>query len=131
VRDRRVRFTVASEAVMGRDGPISIGFDVQLLASHGYDAHPLRGCPVCAALEAHLGELAEFSAGAGERPTEVEIDPDYSVLYDSHDAEGTDDVALDLRLLRRGDDGHPVGEVERAYLRQVRARLKALGARER
>jgi hypothetical protein len=130
VRERRVRFTVAPEAVVGNDGPISIGFDVQLLAWHGYDAHPLHGCPVCAALEALLAEVAEFSVGTGERPTEIEIDPHLAVLYESHAAAGTDDVALDLRLLRRGDDAHPVGDVERAFLSQVKGRLKALGARE-
>jgi hypothetical protein len=131
VRDRRVRFTVSPEAVLGKDGPILVGFDVRLLAWHGHDAHPLQGCPVCAALEAHLADVAAYSVGPAERPAEVEIDPDVAVLYESPDAAGTDEVALDLRLLRRGDDDHAIGEPERAYLRQVRARLKALGARER
>jgi hypothetical protein len=131
VHERRVRFTVAAEQVIGRDGPIPVGFDVRLLAWHGHEAHALESCPVCLSLEEHLRQVAEFSVGTGEKPAEIEIDPDYAALYDSHDAPGTDDVALDLRLLRRGNDDRPVGAVEQRYLKEITARLKALGAPQR
>ena len=130
IHDRRVRFTVSHEKVIGADGPVSVGFDVRLYAWHGFDAHDLQGCAVCAGLEKRLQELAEISVRTEDHPTEVEIVPEYSLLYDSRDAPGTDDVALDVRLLLRGEDDHPVGKAEEGYLKQVRARLKGLGVRE-
>jgi hypothetical protein len=130
IRERRVRFTVTPEKVIRDGAPMPVGFDVRLFAWHGRDTHALQGCAVCAALEEHLRRIAELSAGPGDKPTEVEIVPDYAVLYESRLVHDTDDVALDMRLLRRGDDDHPAGKVEEAYLKQVRARLKALGVRE-
>jgi hypothetical protein len=130
IRERRVRFTVTPEKVINDGAAIPVGFDVRLFAWHGLDSHALQGCPVCAALEEQLREVAELSVGAGEKPTEVEIAPDYAMLYDSKVLAGTDDVALDVRLLRWGDDEHPAGKIEETYLKQVRARLKALGVRE-
>ena len=131
VREHRVRFTVAPETVIRGDGRVPVGFDVRLLASHGHERHDLERCAVCAELEARLHELAEFSTRAEESPAQIEIDPDYSGLYESLDAPGTDDVALDLRLFVRGKDDHGVGDPERRFLREVKARLKVLGARER
>jgi hypothetical protein len=131
VKERRVRFTLAPERVMGADGPIPVGFDVRLLAWHGHEHHTLEACPVCASLETHLREVAEFLIGVGEKPAEIEIDPDYSALYDSRDAPGTDDLALDLRVLRRGHDDRPVGAVEERYLKEITARLKGLGVPQR
>ena len=130
IRERRVRFTVTSEKVIREDGPIPVGFDVRLFAWHGDDHHDLQGCAICANLERQLQRIAELSLRAENNPTEVEIVPDYAMLYDSHDAPGTDDVALDVRLLRRGEDDRPVGTAEEKYLKQVRARLKELGLRE-
>lgn len=131
VRTRRVRYTIAPEQVIRNGGPLAIGFDVRLFAWHGHDAHAADGCRICAYLEAHLGYIAEFLVGRDERPAEVEIDPEYAVLYDSRDAPGTDDVVLDLRLLRRGQDDCPVGPAEERYLRAVKKRLEALGIHER
>src|SRR5512138_155362 len=130
IRERRVRFTVTPEKVIRNDGPIPVGFDVRLFAWHGFDTHQLQGCEICARLERSLQEVAELSLGTDDHPTEVEIVPEYALLFDSNAAPGTDDVALDLRLLRRGDDDHPVGSVEEGYLKRIRARLKELGVHE-
>ncbi len=130
IREHRVRFTVTAERVIRDEEPIQVGFDVRLFAWHGHEVHDLQGCAACAELERKLQDVAELSIRGNESPTEVEIAPDYAMLYDSHDSPGTDDVALDIRLLRRGEDDRPVGTAEEKYLKQVRARLKDLGVRE-
>ncbi len=130
IREHRVRFTVTPERVICDEEPIQVGFDVRLFAWHGHEIHDLQGCAACAELEHNLQQVAELSIRGDASPTEIEIAPDYAMLYDSHDSPGTDDVALDIRLLRRGGDDQPVGTAEEKYLKQVRARLKDLGVRE-
>jgi len=129
-RERHVRYSIAPERAVGSEGEIPIGFDVRLFASHAHEPHVPGACPVCRQLEANLLRIAKELAARHQDQLFVEIDPEYGQLYESREVRNTDDVVLDLRLLRQGKDDRPCGPAEERCLRSIRADLKALSVHE-
>jgi hypothetical protein len=131
VRERHVHYSLSAEDVVRREtGPVHVGFDVRLFASHGGDAHAPPNCPVCRELQARLEAIARQAVqGAGD-DMQVEIAPNQGELFQSHEAREEDEVALDVRLLRRGGNDQPAGQTERSRLDQVKERLRGLGIHE-
>jgi hypothetical protein len=131
VRHHRVHYDVVPEAVVGPKGRTTVGFELRLFAVHEKGAHAVPGCSKCTALVDPLRELARCLMPSEERPTLIAIEPFGRALYDSTTVPGADEVALSVRLTHRGEYHRAVDACEERCLKEMRARLKALGIAER
>lgn len=130
VREHHVHFEVQPEVVILGSERRKVGYEVRLWAVHPKGARALPGCGKCRALLDDLRRLAAEVLPRDERPTRYAIEPPSPALYVSSVVEGADEVGLGVRLLHRSDYGRPVDACEERCLREIRQRLKALGARE-
>lgn len=131
VRAHHVHFDVSPEVAFGKEERWTVGFLVRLWAVHDKGDTALPGCPKCVHLVEDLRRLAESVCPHELRPTQSEIPPFERALYDSKEVPGADEVAVTIRLTHRENYAAPVDACEERCLREIRAGLKAAGARER
>lgn len=131
VRAHRVHFDVEPEFVLEGPDRVKVGFHVTLWAVHDKGARALPGCPACWDLAAELRQLAESVVPPDDRPSRTEVDPFRPALYESRVLPGSDEVSLTIRLVHRDGYDRPVDACEQRCLQEIRARLLALGVRER
>jgi hypothetical protein len=65
------------------------------------------------------------------RPTRAELAPFRPALYDSRVVPDADEVSVTIRLIHREGYDRPVDACEERCLKEIRARLRALGVQER
>lgn len=130
-RRRHVHFDVEPEIVFRGSARVKVGFQVRLWAVHQKGARALPGCPKCWDLVDELRQIAEQVVPAEERPTLAELAPYRPALYDSRVVPGADEVSVTIRLIHRDGYDRPVDPCEERCLREIRARLRALGITER
>jgi hypothetical protein len=78
-----------------------------------------------------LRRIATEAVPREVRPTRVALEPFEPALYDSAEVPGADEVRLDVRLTHRDRYDAPIDACEDRCLREIRARLKQIGVRER
>lgn len=130
VRSRRVHFEVQPEVVVRGGDRLKVGYELRLWAVHAKGARALPGCGKCRALLDDLRTVAANVLPADARPTRCSIEPPAAALYGSSVIEGADEVGITVRLVHRFDYERPIDACEERCLREIRQRLKALGARE-
>ena len=130
-RARRVHFDVEPEIVLRGSERVKVGFQVHLWAVHPKGARALPGCPKCWDLVEDLRRIAEEVVPVERRPSRTELVPFRPALYESRVVPGADEVRVTIRLIHREGYERPVDECEERCLKEIRARLRALGVRER
>lgn len=130
-RARRVHFDIDPEVVIRGSERVKVGFQVHLWAVHPKGSRPLPGCPKCWDLVADLRRIAEDVVPPDDRPSRTELDPFRPALYESRVVADTDEVSVTIRLIHRDGYDRPVDACEERCLKEIRARLLALGIRER
>jgi hypothetical protein len=130
-RSRHVHFDVEPEIVVRGSERVKVGFQVHLWAIHpnGARAHP--GCPKCWSLVEDLRRIAEEVVPAAERPSRTELGPFRPALYESRVVAGSDEVCVTIRLIHRDGYDRPIDACQERCLKEIRARLRVLGIRER
>lgn len=130
-RTRHVHFDVEPEVTFRGSERVKVGFQVRLWAVHQKGARALPGCPKCWDLVEDLRRIAEHVVPAEERPTRAELAPFRPALYDSRVVPEADEVSVTIRLIHRDGYDRPVDPCEERCLGEIRARLRALGIKER
>lgn len=130
-RDRRVYYDVEPEVVIRGSERVKVGFQVHLWAIHTKGAGALPGCPKCWDLVEDLRRIAEDVVPPDDRPSRTELDPFRPALYESRVVPDADEVSLTIRLVHRDGYDRPIDACEERCLKEIRARLHALGIRER
>lgn len=130
-RNRHVHFDVEPEVVIRGSERVKVGFQVRLWAVHAKGARALPGCPKCWDLVEDLRRIAEQVVPAEERPSRTELDPFRPALYDSRVVPAADEVSVTIRLIHRDGYDRPIDSCEERCLKEIRARLRALGIPER
>lgn len=128
---RQVHFDVEPEIVIRGSERVRVGFQVNLWAVHVKGARAMPGCPKCWELLEDLRRIAEDVVPTGERPSRTELVPFRPALYESGVVPGADEVTVTIRLIHREGYERPVDACEERCLKEIRARLRALGIRER
>lgn len=131
VRAHRIHFEVEPEIVVKGPDRLKVGFQVTLWAIHDKGARALPGCAKCWDLAADLRQLAEALVPPDDRPSRTELAPFRPALYESRVVPGSDEVSITIRLFHRDGYDRPVDACEERCLKEIRARLLALGVRER
>jgi putative ABC transport system permease protein len=83
------------------------------------------------AIREDLRRIAEDVVPTEERPSRTELTPFRPALYDSRVVPGADEVSVTIRLIHREGYDRPVDACEERCLKEIRARLRLLGIRER
>jgi hypothetical protein len=130
-RTRHVHFDVEPEIVLRGSERVKVGFQVHLWGVHPKGARALPGCAKCWDMLEDLRRIAREVVPSDERPSRTELEPFRPALYDSRVVPGADEVSVTIRLIHRDGYDRPVDACEERCLREIRARLRALGARER
>lgn len=78
-----------------------------------------------------LRDIAEWVVPQDDRPTRIAIEPFHRALCASSTVPGADEVATTIRLVHQNDYDRPIDACEERCLKEIRARLKEIGARER
>lgn len=130
VRQHRIYWQVWPEIAYLRGRRQQVGFRLELCGAHppGCDATP--GCKKCQELYLRLKEIADWITPAEKR------DSDYTVLsFDSAIHQGASglnlpDVILPLLILHRRNYEDPVDACEVRCLKEMKERLRELGAKD-
>lgn len=130
-RTRKVHFDVEPEIIIRGSERVKVGFQVHLWAVHAKGARALPGCPKCWDLVEDLRRIAEEVVPADERPSRTELTSFRPALYDSRVVPGSDEVSVTIRLIHREGYERPIDACEERCLKEIRARLRVLGIRER
>jgi hypothetical protein len=130
-RVRQVHYDVEPEFAFRGSERVKVGFQVHLWAIHPKGGRALPGCSKCWDLLEDLRRIAEEVVPSGERPSKTEISRFRPALYDSRLVPGADEVSVTIRLIHRDGYERDVDACEERCLREIRARLRALGIRER
>ena len=130
-RSRHIHFEVEPEISFRGSERVKVGFDVRLWAVHGKGARALPGCPKCWDLVDDLRRIAEAVVPTGERASRTELEPFRPALYESRVVPGADEVSVTIRLIHRNGYDRPVDACEERCLKEIRARMRALGIPER
>lgn len=130
-RARRVHFDVEPEVVIRGSERVKVGFQVHLWAVHPKGSRALPGCSKCWDLVEDLRRLAEDVVPPDDRPSRTELDPFRPALYESRVVPEADEVSVTIRLIHRNGYDRPLDACEERCLKEIRARLLALGIRER
>lgn len=131
VHQHRVHYDVTPEIFFRGTERLKVGFEVTLWAAHAKGARALPGCGKCVELASVLRDIAEWVVPQDDRPTRIAIEPFHRALYASSTVPGADEVATTIRLVHQNDYDRPIDTCEERCLKEIRARLKELGARER
>ncbi len=130
-RARQVHFDVEPEIVIRGAERVKVGFQINLWAVHSKGARALPGCPKCWDLVEDLRRIAEEVVPPDDRPSRTELTPFRPALYESRVVPDADEVSVTIRLIHRDGYDRPVDACEERCLKEIRARLRALGIRER
>lgn len=130
-RARQVHFDVEPEIVIRGSERVKVGFQIRLWGVHPKGARVLPGCPRCWELLEDLRRIAEEVVPTDERPSRTELTPFRPALYDSRVVPGADEVSVTIRLVHRDGYDRPIDACEERCLKEIRARLRVLGIRER
>ncbi len=129
-RNRHVHFDVEPEMIIRGSERVKVGFEVHLWAVHPKGARALPGCPKCWELVNDLRRIAEAVVPPEGRPTRSELEPFGRALYDSRVVPGSDEVSVTIHLFHREGYDRPIDACEEQCLKEIRARLRALGIPE-
>ncbi len=130
-RSRHVHFDVAPEMVIRGSERVKVEFEIHIWAVHPKGARALPGCPKCWDLVDDLRRIAESVVPADERPSRTELAPFRPALYESRLVPEADEVSVTIRLFHREGYDRPIDACEERCLKEIRARLHALGIPER
>lgn len=108
-----------------------IGFMLELCGTHepGVD-HPAPGCPHCQRVFVALQAIADGILPHERRASKYEIEPYRQAISYSRARGNRSDVTLTIRILHREGFEGPVDECEVRCLKEMKQRLKELGACE-
>jgi hypothetical protein len=128
---RQICFDVFPERVGFPDGARAVGYELALSGIHAASDHPpLPGCDLCREVYDDLKRIAEWILPQEHRPSVCEIDPYQPVIRASTRRRLRSEVNLSIRIHHRQHFDAPIDTCETRCLREMRERLKQIGACE-
>lgn len=116
--------------VPGGGGMVKIGYELDLIGTHDHPQHPPRpGCDECKPVRSALSVIATAILPPDDRASRYPLEPFETKISFSPRRKMRKDVTLAIDILHRGQFDLPVDECEMHCLREMKERLKALGAR--
>ena len=110
----------------------SIGWDLELCATHGKTAHPpTAGCPECPPVVDALERVARFILPTEERTSHYEVHVRPGKIQYSHAHPGVPEMTAVITILHNNGINDPIDECENVCLAEMASKLRDLGARER
>jgi hypothetical protein len=128
----QVCWEVWPEYLMVGGKETQVGFELELTGTpEPGTEHIGPGCPACRRVYAALHAIADWILPREERPSRYEIGPYEQALRYSIARALRPDVALSVKIVHRHGFDQPVDECEIRCLKEMKQRLKQLGACER
>jgi hypothetical protein len=131
VSSLHVHFDVEQELELQGRARVRVGLIVHLWGVHAKGARALPGCPKSHGVVDALRPIAAFALDHDAGTLRIEIEPMRHALYDSRVVPGADEVGLPIRIGHGAGKTTPIDGRAEKFLKEVRARLKKLGAQER
>ena len=111
-------------------GKVAIGYELDLIGTHDHPEHPPKpGCDECRPVREALMLIARSILPADDRPSRYAIAPFDTAIHFSPRRKMRKDVVLAIDIVHRGAFDGPIDECETRCLREMKEKLKELGAR--
>ena len=111
-------------------GMVKIGYELDLIGTHDHPQHPPSpGCDECKPVRRALFTIATAILPPNDRASRYAMEPFETAISFSPRRKMRNDVTLAIDIMHRGQFDLPVDECEMHCLREMKERLKALGAR--
>ena len=111
-------------------GKVAIGYELDLIGTHDKPAHPPKpGCDECRPVREALMLIARSILPADDRPSRYSIEPFDTAIHFSPRRKMRKDVVLAIDIVHRGAFDGPIDACETRCLREMKEKLKELGAR--
>jgi len=111
-------------------GMVKIGYELDLIGTHDHPRHPPSpGCDECKPVRSALSAIATAILPPDDRASRYPLEPFETKISFSPRRKMRKDVTLAIDILHREHVDLPVDECEMLCLREMKEKLKALGAR--
>lgn len=111
-------------------GKVAIGYELDLIGTHHDPEHaPKPGSNECRPVQQALMLIARSILPTDDRPSRYAIEPFDTAIHFSPRRKMRKDIVLAIDIVHRGPFDRPIDECETRCLREMKEKLKALGAR--
>jgi hypothetical protein len=111
-------------------GKVAIGYELDLIGTHDHPQHsPGPGCDECIPVRRALLAIAAAILPPNDRVSRYAMEPFETAIHFSPRRKMRKDVILAIDIMHRDRFDLPVDECEKRCLREMREKLKELGAR--
>ena len=111
-------------------GKVAIGYELDLIGTHDHPQHPPGpGCSECTPVRRALLAIAAVILPPSDRLSRYAIEPFTTAISFSPRRKMRKDVTLAIDIMHRERFDRPADECEARCLREMKKKLKELGAR--
>lgn len=111
-------------------GKVAIGYELDLIGTHDKPEHPPKpGCDECRPVQEALMLIARSILPSDDRASRYAIEPFDTAIHFSPRRKMRKDIVLAIDIVHRGPFDGPIDGCETHCLREMKEKLKALGAR--
>lgn len=111
-------------------GKVAIGYELDLIGTHDHPENPPKpGCDECQPVREALMLIARSILPSDDRPSRYAIEPFDTAIHFSPRRKMRKDVVLAIDIVHRGTFDGPIDACETRCLREMKEKLKELGAR--
>ena len=111
-------------------GKVAIGYELDLIGTFDHPEHPPKpGCDECRPVREALMLIARSILPSDDRPSRYAIEPFDTAIHFSPRRKMRKDVMLAIDIVHRGAFDGPIDACETRCLREMKEKLKELGAR--
>ena len=111
-------------------GKVAIGYELDLIGTHHHPKHPPKpGCDECTPVRQALILIARSILPPDDRPSRYAIEPFDAAIHFSPRRKMREEIVLAIDIIHRDAFDRPIDECETRCLREMKEKLKALGAR--
>ena len=111
-------------------GKVAIGYELDLIGTHDNPEHlPKPGCDEYRPVREALMLIARSILPSDDRPSRYAIEPFDTAIHFSPRRKMRKDIVLAIDIVHRATFDRPIDECETRCLREMKEKLKTLGAR--
>ena len=111
-------------------GKVAIGYELDLIGTHDHAQHPVTpGCDECKPDQRALLKIANAILPPNDRASRYAVEPYDVALHFSPRRKMRKDLVVAIDVMHREQFDRPVDECEMRCLREMKEKLKELGAR--
>ena len=111
-------------------GKVAIGYELDLIGTHDHPQYPASpGCEECKPVRRALLAIATAILPPSDRVSRYAMEPFETAIHFSPRRKMRKDVILVIDIMHRDQFDLPVDECEMRCLREMKEKLKTLGAR--